>query len=328
MRGDDRNVRAHQLGERRDLAGVVHADLEHRVFRARRTARERQRHAPVIVVGGGRGMRLAVGARAPARSASLVPVLPTEPVTAMTLACERARAARARSRRASSTSCTASSGASSANRAPLVARDHGEPGAGLQRAVDEVMAVAIVALDGEERFAFADRAAVDGQAGHVRRQRAGALGAHRRCHGVNGPQRAHATLPCKRRRDRFVIGKRQHAVADDLPGLVALAGDQQHVAAFKVGDRRRGSPRRGRRFRRRRGAAGEDGGADRSGIFAARIVVGDDDAVGILRGNAAHDRPLAGVAVAAGAEHHHQACPAHRAAALSSAFSSASGLCA
>ena len=41
-------------------------------------------------------------------------------------------------------------------------------------------------------------------------------------------------------------------------------------------------------------------------IFAARIVVGDDDAVGILGGDRAHQRPFAGVAVAAGAEHHDQ----------------------
>ena len=43
-----------------------------------------------------------------------------------------------------------------------------------------------------------------------------------------------------------------------------------------------------------------------AGLFAARIVVGDDDAVGFLRGDGAHHRPLAGVAVAAGAEHHDQ----------------------
>ena len=41
-------------------------------------------------------------------------------------------------------------------------------------------------------------------------------------------------------------------------------------------------------------------------IFAARIVVGDDDAVGIFGGDRAHQRPLAGIAVAAGAEHHHE----------------------
>ena len=63
-RGDDRDLRAHQAGERLDLAGMVHADLEHGVARALRAARERQRHAPMIVVGGDRGMGLAVARRA------------------------------------------------------------------------------------------------------------------------------------------------------------------------------------------------------------------------------------------------------------------------
>ena len=52
-----------------DLAGMIHADFEHGVARARRTARQRQRHAPVIVVGGDRGVGLAV--LATARAAAL-----------------------------------------------------------------------------------------------------------------------------------------------------------------------------------------------------------------------------------------------------------------
>ena len=48
------------LRQRRDLAGVVHAHFEHRKARARRAARQRQRHAPVVVVGSSRSMRLAV----------------------------------------------------------------------------------------------------------------------------------------------------------------------------------------------------------------------------------------------------------------------------
>ena len=53
-------------------------------------------------------------------------------------------------------------------------------------------------------------------------------------------------------------------------------------------------------------AAGQDGGADRGGIFAARIVVGDDHAIGLVGRDRAHQRPLALIAVAAGAEHHDQ----------------------
>ena len=53
-------------------------------------------------------------------------------------------------------------------------------------------------------------------------------------------------------------------------------------------------------------ASAKNGGADRGRLLAARIVVGDDDAVGILSRDAAHDRAFARVAVAAGAEHHDQ----------------------
>ena len=85
----------------------------------------------------------------------------------------------------------------------------------------------------------------------------------------------------QRRRDRFVIAERQYPVADDLAGFVALAGNQQHVARAQFRHRRADRlaavadlARAGRR--------GQDRRADRGGIFAARIVVGDDDAVGLL----------------------------------------------
>ena len=70
--GDRRHegdMRPRHAGERRDFARVIHADLEHAEAGARRHARERQRHAPVIVVGSGRGVRRAAGRRA-SRAAS------------------------------------------------------------------------------------------------------------------------------------------------------------------------------------------------------------------------------------------------------------------
>src|SRR6185437_5909360 len=101
---------------------------------------------------------------------------------------------------------------------------------------------------------------------------------------------------------RVMIGKRQHPVADNLAGFVAFAGDQQHVTALERRDA--GADRLGTvGYLGSAGRNGKNGGADRGRIFAARIVVGDDDAVGILGGDAAHDRTLAGVAVAAGAEY-------------------------
>ena len=57
--GDERDVRADLRHQRGDLAGVVHADLEDAEARAGRHAGERQRHTPVVVEGGGRGVRLA-----------------------------------------------------------------------------------------------------------------------------------------------------------------------------------------------------------------------------------------------------------------------------
>ena len=110
--GDDRHLRPCETGERRDLAGVVHAHLEHRIARMLRTARERQRHPPMIVVGRDRGMGLAVlGQRQPQRL--LGSGLADRAGDADDACAWCARALRAASsRRPSSTSGTTSSGAS------------------------------------------------------------------------------------------------------------------------------------------------------------------------------------------------------------------------
>ena len=107
----------------------------------------------------------------------------------------------------------------------------------------------------------------------------------------------------KRGRHRIVIAERQGAVADDLPGLVALAGDQQRIARLQ------------RRYRGadRLGAVADFAGASRGCRIAARIASGFSlrglssvtmTLIGIFSGDRAHQRPLAGIAVAAGAEHH------------------------
>ncbi len=49
--GDDGEVRAHEARQRRDLARVVHADLEYAEAGSAWHPRERQRHAPEVVVG-------------------------------------------------------------------------------------------------------------------------------------------------------------------------------------------------------------------------------------------------------------------------------------
>src|SRR5207302_7888873 len=74
-------------------------------------------------------------------------------------------------------------------KASLVGGDDGEPGAGLERRGDEVMAVAVLACDGEEGFPAADGAAVDREAGHAPGQIPRARRARGGRHGLDGPQR-------------------------------------------------------------------------------------------------------------------------------------------
>ncbi len=58
-RGDDGDVRPHHLRQRRDLAGMVHAELEHAIAGVARHARQAERRAPLVVevAGGGEGRR-------------------------------------------------------------------------------------------------------------------------------------------------------------------------------------------------------------------------------------------------------------------------------
>ena len=115
-----------------------------------------------------------------------------------------------------------------------------------------------------------------------------------------------------RRATTLMVGERDGLAADDLAGLVALAGDAEHVARPEHGDRRGGSPRARSPISIASGRAGEDRRADRRRILRARIVVGDDDDVGMLGRGLAHQRPLAGVAVAAGAEDDDEPARGHR----------------
>ena len=114
-------------------------------------------------------------------------------------------------------------------------------------------------------------------------------------------------------------------VADDLAGLVALAGDAEHVAGLEHGDGA-GDRLAAVADLDRVGRGGEDRLADRGRVLGARIVVGDDDHVGVVGGGLAHQRPLAGIAVAAGAEDDDQPAARSSGAAPASALTSASGL--
>src|SRR5574341_2447526 len=101
----------------------------------------------------------------------------------------------------------------------------------------------------------------------------------------------------------------EHLGADNLIRRVALAGDDDHVASAGPAERglngglpvwkcliavERGAP----------GDARDDVGDDRLGPLAPRVVGGDPDAIAEARGDGAHERALAAVAIAATTEDH------------------------
>ena len=200
-------------------------------------------------------------------------------------------------------------------RSRFVLATHRETGAVLQRGFDEIMAVAAVARDRKEGIARLQACGCRSKCRSTeRRQRA--LRAIAPASRRPSPRRVHSgtrthraccpnSFP-QRRRDRIVIAERQYPVADDLATFMALAGDHQHVAVLEARRSRSriASPRSAISIAP--GAARKDRGADRGRILVARIVVGDDHLVGLLGGDRAHHRPLAGIAIAAGAEHHDQ----------------------
>src|SRR5579863_7259208 len=97
------------------------------------------------------------------------------------------------------------------------------------------------------------------------------IAASRSCHHLLRQSRCH----------RIMIAERQHMVSNNLSGLVALAGDQEHIALGETGDG----------LGDRLGTVADfacalcsrhDRRADEGRIFAARIVIGNDDLVGIV----------------------------------------------
>ena len=86
---------------------------------------------------------------------------------------------------------------------------------------------------------------------------------------------------------------------------MALACHQNHVGRFGAGNRvgDGGAPVHLHFGLRVAGESGQDVRNDCRGLFAARVVAGDDDLVGPCGGNRAHQRALVGVAVATAAKH-------------------------
>jgi len=105
-------------------------------------------------------------------------------------------------------------------------------------------------------------------------------------------------------RDRLV-GKRTALAAHFLVVLVTLAGDQHHVGRIGVGQRAFDGLGAIDLDDRRPGVAqaGAHGLDDGPRLFVARVVAGQHQAVGPAFGGLRHQRALAGIAVAATAEH-------------------------
>ena len=178
-----------------------------------------------------------------------------------------------------------------------------------ERIGDEGVAIAGLALQRDEQIARLQGARVDRHAGGGERRAIAPPVASSR--SLRGPQRGHARrcLAPARRRTTSTSSNGITVVADRLSLLVALARHRQHVAGAetvqRLGDRARPVADLAAA-----GAGGQHGGADRGRVLAARIVVGDDGDIGKARRGGAHQRALAAIAIAAGAEHHVQ--PARR----------------
>ena len=112
--------------------------------------------------------------------------------------------------------------------------------------------------------------------------------------------------PCLQRALRMGHVRERHAHARRLLGVfVAFAGDQHHVGGRGIGNGQRNG--RGAVGLGAHHAAGDgalqDLVHDGRGVFAAWVVAGHDDPVGLVLRHGAHQGALARVAVAAAAKH-------------------------
>ncbi len=185
-------------------------------------------------------------------------------------------------------------------------------GAGHPSPVEEVVGVEALAAQRHEQVAGTDGAGVavdarDRRRGGADQARAGQrpcdLGQRR--HRRSGRQGAGRGAPAQGGRGDGGIGEGPLHAADVLVVLVALAGDQDDVgrasAADGVIDRLGAVLEHVELVMADR--ADQDLRDDEVGGFEARVVAGDDGAVGEPAGDRRHQRALGGVAVAAAAEH-------------------------
>ena len=226
--------------QRGDLAFVVHAHFEHRIFGVARHPGEAQRHAGMVVVALDRAVDLAR------------PVAVERGVKRFLGAGLADRAGDPENRRAGCARATRGRAPGAPRsvvdqdvRAVDRLRDDRAGGARGERARRRIVAVVDGARHGDEQVARADFAAVEGDAGHFERRARGP--ARRGGDLVAGPQRAHAAHSLATKASSN--GSTRSPTI--WPGLVALAGDQDDVAgARRCGSLRR-SPRAARRPRSR-----------------------------------------------------------------------------
>ena len=182
--------------------------------------------------------------------------------------------------------------------------------AGRDRLLDEVVAVDALARDGDEEAARLGSAGVDERpTGHGRLRvgcavsgatdHVGDLGQRHRDH--RDARSCTASRATRRSSNGCTSPWISCPVSCPLPAISTTSPGAARRTASKIAVRR--SPTSTTSATPSRGA-GEDGRADRGRVLGARVVVGHDQHVGEAGGDLAHDRPLAGIAVPAGAEHH------------------------
>src|SRR5262245_35666858 len=236
------------------------------------------------------------------RKASLVPVLPALPVTAITLVLlARARAARPRPFKASSVSPTRTRRCSSACGKVLSTMAQAAPfsRAPATKACPSRFGPRIAtkaSAGASERLSIEQPNAGVAAAPSVVPRAAFAISPRVQSGSATG------RLLLQRRGHCVMVREGDHFRAHGLAGLVAFAGHEQDIAALKTGNCL-GNRSRTVADLERSGRVRQNLTPDFRGAFAARIVVGDNGAIGFRHRDLSHLGALAPVAIAAAAEH-------------------------
>ena len=208
--------------------------------------------------------------------------------------------------------------------------DHGERRAGLRARLDEVVAVEALAADGDEGLARLQRC---GCRSRCRRSLAGGAPSSRppaaAANASVRPERAHVPLrrlPAPARASSWsekgsTLSPIVWPVSWPLPAMSRMSPAGSPAMAARIASRR--SP-----ISSAPGAPAQHRLADRRRVLAARIVVGDDEPVGVGRGRLAHQRALARDRDRRPRRTRRSSLPSACGRSAFSALASASGVCA